>query len=234
MTEKSGSEEPRKILVVGGDERNIPTWAKRAFTIEHVHGESKGGKGRLQVKKNPEAIVVVVEHVSHNYSGQCHELGRALDIPVLKARGGWASAVAGAAKNRCDWFVDAVQRSAESLDAKNPPQSEAGLEAVENAWKDVAEHERKRCDAATKRLGVVQNRLDKVEHTLERVRSGAQERVLAEVRHRASEIREQRDKILRPIADEVIVLSRALIECGGRLERIEERLQSALRSPGEG
>ena len=231
MTESNGK---RQVLVVGGDERNIPVWATRAFSIEHVRGNAHGGNRRLPVKKNPEAIVVIGDHVSHNFSGQAHDLGRALKVPVLKARSGWATAVAGAAKNRLDWFVDAVQVSGESLSAKNPPRSEEAEKAVENAWKETAQYERDRTDAATKRLRDVQTRLDKVEHTLDRVRSGAQERVLGEVRRRANEIRVARDEILRPISEEVIVLSRALHEIGSRLESIEERLQDALRSPSEG
>jgi hypothetical protein len=231
MTEKNGAQPKRQVLVVGGEPKNVPTWAARAFEIEHVTGMAQGGNRRLPVKKNPEAIVVIGDHVSHNFSGQAHDLGRALGVPVLKARSGWATAVAGAAKNRLDWFVDAVQRSGESLEKKNPPRAAEAAEAVENAWKETAQYERDRYDGAGKRLRDVQTRLDKVEHTLERVRSGAQERVLSEIKRRASEIRAQRDEILRPIAKEVVVLSRALVEIGGRLESIEGRLQDALRSP---
>jgi len=233
MTDTNGSTHaPHRVLVVGGDERNVPTWAKGAFEIEHIGGESQ--KGRLAPKANPEAVVVVVDFVSHNFSGQAHDLGRALSIPVLKARSGWASAVAGAAKNRLDWFVDACQTTGEALEQKNPPQSAKAAAAVDNAWKKTAEYERRKCDAATKRLRDVQTRLDKLEHVLARVRSGAQERVLAEVRRRASELRERQDNIVRPVADEIPLLRRALDEVAGRLDSLEERLRDALRSPSGG
>ena len=229
----NGSAERHRILVVGVDARNIPSWAQRAFDIEHVYGEEQGGNRRLPVKRNPEAIVVIGEHISHNFSGQAHDVGRALGVPVLKARSGWATAVAGAAKNRLDWFVDAVQVSGEALEEKNPPRAAEAAELVENAWKETAQYERDRCDAAIDRMKTVTTKLEKTEEILGRVRGGAQERVIAEVQRRAREIKEQRDKLLQPVLDELPVLRIALDKIAGRLDSFEERLRDAIGSASE-
>ncbi len=224
--------ERRRVLVIGGQRKNVPVWAERAFDIDLIEGDHQGGNKSI----NPDpadAIVVAVNWVSHNFSGQAHELGRKWGVPVLKARNGWASAVKGAAMNRLDWFVDAVQVAGESLETKNMPRAIEAVEAVENAWKDAALIEREKAQAAEKRVRTTQRKLEKVESALERVRSGAQDRVIAEVRRRAADVRKQQLAALEPILEEIRSMREASSALTDRLELLERQVEKAVGSKPE-
>lgn len=175
-----------RVLVVGGKDYNIPSWARTAFNIDLYDGE----RGDGTINPTPAALIVVqVNWTSHNLSSQAHQLGRDWNVPVLKARDGWSSAVAHAARNRVDWFVDAVQMASTQLSKKDPPQAEEAVEIVDNAWKATAEYERDRFDAAEKRMVKVETKLKNVEELLARARNGAKERIIEEINRRANEAR---------------------------------------------
>jgi len=222
MSGSNGTHTKHSVLVIGGDARNIPKWARAAFSIEHVYAETGSGNGKLSVKGSPEAIVVITDHVSHNFSDQAISLGRDLKIPVLKARSGWATAVANAAKHRIDWFVDAVQVASEK-DAEHP-----AAEIIDNAWKATAEYERERCEALSDRLKEVQARLLKAEEVAARAKGAAQQRVLAEVARRANEVRKRHTDLIEPVAEEVALLKLGLGRITERLAAIEQRLRGEL------
>lgn len=232
MSTDNGAEEVtarRRVLVIGGRRKNIPIWAERAFDIELVNQEHQGGKKTISPTP-AEAIVVATNWVSHNLSGQAHELGRKWGVPVLKARDGWASAVKYAAQNRVDWFVDAVQVAGESLTTKNTPRAIEAEEAVENAWKYAAHIEREKAKAAEKRVRTVQRRLDKSEKTLSRVRSGAQERVIEEVRRQANEVRQEQQKTLRPLLADLRKAREQTSALTERLELLERQIEKTVGS----
>ena len=229
----------RRVLVVGGKEKNIPVWARNAFEIELVdQQEQSSGKGKLG-SQPADAIVICTVAVSHNFSKQAHELGRDWGVPVLKARDGWSSAVQGAARCGADWFVDAVQRAGENLMMKNAPRAEEAMEAVDNAWKALAVVEREKTVAAMKRLGKLNARLEKIEDAYSRLRSGAQERVLQEIRQRAAEIRQE---LRAPVIGEAVGIVRDVISdfdeasasMRSRLEEIEQRLSNQVDSDPKG
>jgi len=228
----------RRVLVIGGKEKNIPVWARNAFDIELIDQQTQGGKGRLDTQP-ADAIVVCTIAVSHNFSKQAHEMGRVWGVPVLKARDGWSSAVQDAARVRADWFVDAVQMSGEALVAKNPPRAQEALETVDNAWKALAEGEREKADAAIKRMAKLETKLNKVEEAYNRLRSGAQERVLQEIRQRAAELRrEMRAPVIgeaAEIVDGVIdEFDAACASMREKLEEIAQRLKDEVDSgPGD-
>jgi len=231
----SNSPSRPRVLVVGGKEKNIPIWARNAFEIELIDQQAQSsGKGKLGSQR-ADAIVICTVAVSHNFSRQAHELGSEWGVPVLKARDGWSSAVQGAARCGADWFVDAVQMAGESLVAKNAPRAQEALETVDNAWKALAEAEREKADAAIKRMAKLQAKLDKVEDAYSRLRSGAQERVLQEIRQRATELRrEMRAPVIgeaAEIVDGVIAeFDAACAAMRGRLEEIAQRLKDEVDS----
>ena len=239
----------RRVLVVGGKERNIPIWARTAFDIELVSQETGGGKkgkGKLDSYTSgtkPDAIVVCTKFVSHNFAGQAHEMGADLDIPVLKARDGWSTAVSEAARIGTDWFVDAVQVAGSALTVQRPDEALEALDLVDNAWKALAQAEkaqadleREKAEAAIKRMAKVQGKLEKVEGLYERLRSGAADRVMAEIKRRAAEMRkdagsalteEVREAVTSVIAD----FDRAYLAARAQLTEIEKRL--AELDPGD-
>ena len=156
---------------------------------------------------------------------------------MLKARDGWASAAKGAARNKLDWFVDAAQLSGPNLSVKNPPRAKEALEAVDNAWRDLAVVERERAAAAEKRLGKVHSRIDELEEKLARVRSGAQERVIAEVRRLAAETRErhaqERAEALKPLLAEIRMMGEQAEALFLRCQRLEGWVREAVGSVPE-
>ncbi|HET6497160.1 MAG TPA: hypothetical protein VFH61_17560 [Thermoleophilia bacterium] len=230
-----------RVLVVGGQTKNIPIWARSAFEIDLVSQEAGGGKGRGKLASHlsdqePDAIVIAVKFVSHGFSSQAHDLGAELDIPVFKARGGWSTAVEEAARIGTDWFVDAVQQAGSTLTVHSPGAAQEALGVVDNAWKALAhaeqaqaEREREKAQAATRRMSKVQTRLDKVEATYERLRSGAEQRVIAEIQRRAKEMRESNGSALTSEVKEAVVsviaeFDRAYLAARAQLTKIEERL----------
>lgn len=189
-----------RVLVIGGKRKNIPAWAEVAFEIELL--DQDGPKSHINGDRRPaSAIVIYTGAVSRQHSSQAHDLGSSWDVPVLKARDGWCTAVEQAAKIGAAWFVDAVQAGSAAISTKNPPRSEEGLEIVDNAWRTVAEEEVVKRKALERRLRKVQGKLDKVGEALARVRSGAEERIVAEIRRRAAEVRAERAEIQRERAD---------------------------------
>lgn len=218
----------RRVLVVGGAWHNIPTWARDAFEIEHVDQEQ--GTGNLKPKNEADCIVLQINWISHNMSGQAHDIGRKWGVPVLKARDGWSSAVAHAARNKVDWFVDAVQLAGRRR-LKTEPEVAAEIEeTVDNAWRDTAQHERDRAEAAQKRLQKVQVKLDKVSSAYERVRSGAEQRVIQAVNQRAAELRGRRDVELDKIRKELYSLANEARSFIGRVESLEAVLRNGVKS----
>jgi hypothetical protein len=211
----------RCVLVVGGSWRNIPSWARDAFDIEHIDQEH--GDGPFRVKQKADCIVVQVNWTSHAMSGQAHDLGRDWDVPVLKARDGWSSAVAHAARNKVDWFVDAVQLAGRRRKKTEPEKAAEIEEVVDNAWKEHALNEREKAEAAERRLQKIQTKLDKVTAAYERLRSGAEQRVLQAINQRARELREnmavERGE-LQTHLDEMATDAAAFIDRLRSLERV--------------
>jgi hypothetical protein len=224
----------RRVLVVGGKDYNVPTWARRAFVIDLIDADTNSGNATLNPPR-ADVIVVQVNYCSHNFSGQAHELGRKWGVPVLKARDGWSSAVAHAARNKVDWFVDAVQLAGQRLETKNPPQAEEALEAVENAWKETAQYEREKAAALAIRMTRLEAKLEKVSDAYDRIRSGAEQRVLAAIQQQRAVLKRQATDDGEWARVEVGMMKEAVEAVYLRLERLEQHLQEGVSSdPSEG
>jgi hypothetical protein len=195
-----------RILVVGGNTKNIPPWAAAAFDITLI--DQHAPKTPIETPSTPaRAIVIWTAAVSHQHSGQCHKIGADWGVPVLKAANGWSSAVQQAAACGAQWFVDASQRGAASVE------DVAALEAVDNAWRDLAEREVAKQVALSRRLRKVQDRLDREKAANAGLRSGAEERVIAEIRRQAASVRQER-RAVREIVESALT---QLKEAHGRL-----------------
>jgi len=219
-----------RVLVIGGKRKNIPAWADAAFEI--VLLEQEGPKARIEPPEAPcSAIVIYTGAVSHQHSGQAHEMGSTWDVPVLKARDGWSTAVQQAAQIGATWFVDAVQTGAAAISDKNPPRAEEAAKIVDNAWRDHAEQEAARSDGLEKRLRKVQVKLDKANEVIARLRSGAEERILSEIRRRAAEVRQEREglktekRIVHGITQDLASWLGKAADLHAHLKEVEARLQ---------
>jgi hypothetical protein len=219
------------VLAIGGS--SVPRWVHAAFDVQHVDDEV--GKGKIEVRGAPDIVVVNVDFVSHQYSWQGHEIGAKLKIPVLHARGGWSSAVEEAAKQRIDWFVSAVGGV-----AQDKPEVAAEVTAVvDNAWETAVTYERARATAAEKRLAKETKWRTELESNLRRLRSGAEDRIVSEIRRRATELRtaaERRDEAVKAHVGKLVESTLAALgtafavqgELAKALRHVEETARGAL------
>lgn len=221
----------KQVLAIGGS--SVPRWVYAAFDVQHVDDEN--GKGIFEVRGTPDVVVVNVDFVSHQYSWQGHEIGAKLKVPVLHARGGWSSAVESAAKLKLDWFVQAVSGVAEA----KPELATETVPVVENAWEQAVTYERDRADAAEKRLSKERIRREAAESTLKRLRGGAEERIVLEIRRRATELRtaaERRDEAVKEQVGKLVASTLAALgtafaaqgELAKALRLVEETARAAL------
>jgi len=214
----------KNVFVIGGRGNNIPKWAWAAFEIEHVDREESTGK--FAPKAQPDAIVVNVDFVSHQYSSQAHEWGSSLKIPVLHARSGWSSAVEEAAKLGIDWFVRSVQAAGKSM----IEESQAVETMAESAWESAVAYERARADAAIKRLRKEATRREQLEHTLKRLRDGAEQRIVGEIRLRAAQMRDAQRERDQQLADLGRTTAKALEVAMTAHEMMTRAFQDVIRA----
>jgi hypothetical protein len=211
----------KQVLAIGGS--TVPRWVHSAFDVQHIGDEA--GKGKIDVRGDPDIVVVNVDFVSHQYSGQAHEIGAARKIPVLHARGGWSSAVEEAAKQRLDWFVNAVGGI-----AQDKPEVAAEVSAVvDNAWEQAVADARARADAAEKRLAKERSWREELESNLKRLRSGAEDRIVSEIRRRAAELRLAADRRDDAVKEHVTKLVESTLAALGTAFAVQGELAKALR-----
>lgn len=221
MAESNGHRRHR-LLVVGGRENNIPAWAEAAFEVELISGEQESGRGKLEPKQAAEAVVIHLDFISHNYADQAREWAGKWNVPWFGVRKGWSSAVDRAARMGLVWFVDAVQLGGEAISSSNAPRAEEAKAIVENAWKEAAEYAQARAAAAEKRLGQEVKRREGIESVLIRVRGGAEQRIVGEIRRRAAEVRASEHQRLAPIRSASAELIRSV-------RKAQDVIASALR-----
>lgn len=219
-----------RLLVVGGRDNNVPAWADAAFEVELVRCDvATDGKGKLEPKHRAEAIVIHLDFVSHNFSEQARAIAGEWNVPWFGVRKGWSSAVDRAARMGLNWFVDAVQTGGEAVAGKNEPRAEEAKALVENAWKDAAEYAQARAAAAEKRLGQETKKREQIESTLDRLRSGAEARIVGEIRRRAAEVRASEHLRLAPIRKAAADLVRSVRKSQDVIVAAQDAVASALR-----
>jgi len=218
-----------RLLVVGGRDNNVPAWAEAAFEVELITGEQESGRGKLEPKQAAEAVVIHLDYVSHNYADQAREWAGKWNVPWFGVRKGWSSAVDRAARMGLAWFVDAVQLGGEAVAGKNEPRAEEAKQLVENAWKDAATYAQARAAAAEKRLGQETKRREQIEGVLDRVRGGAEQRIVSEIRRRAAEVRASEHQRLGPIRKASADLIRSVRKSQEVIVTAQNAIASALR-----
>lgn len=229
-----------RILVVGGLPYNIPKWAHHAFEIDLIEGCSSGGTGPLVPKTVPDAVVIRIDFVSHGYSEQAVDFARSHSIPWFTCRGGWSSVIERAVQQGIDWFADAIQSAGEELLEDGDENGVEVTDAVDNAWKTLADYERRKAHAAETRLGKERRKREKAEEHLRALRSGAEQRIISAIRQQAQEVRESElSKLasIREAATKVVkdaeATERAVETALERLRQSCEVLRQLLAKGGE-
>lgn len=198
MAAANGTQTRKRILVVGGQENSVPAWAEAVFEIDRA--ACGGGKEKGKLDASPaDAIVILTDRVAYDISLQACELGRLWGVPIFRSARGWSAAVAEATRIGATWFVDAVQRGGTMLADKNAPRAAEAAEIVDNAWKATAEYEVERARALERQLAKERERREEVEQLLARVRSGAEQRIVGEIRKRAADVKAHEHERLVPV-----------------------------------
>jgi len=196
--------EMKRILVVGGMDKNIPTWIQKSFDIEHYEQQAHF-KREIAPSDKPDVVIVLKSWISHKQCADAREFASSNGIPFIVSDGGWSMAVQRAVESGLDWFAHAVDKSLKTLDEEQAKEAD-GL--VERAWEGAYKREYERAHALEKRL-----KKDRKHHedtiikleSLER-RENAATRVIAEVREAARKHQETSDQTraeIRRVADEL-------------------------------
>jgi hypothetical protein len=195
--------------VVGGKGHNIPVWAAAAFEIELIEGDAQGGVRKIAPQR-ADAVVIDIQHVSHNFSTQARDWARSWDAPWFSVHGGWSMAVRRAAEQGIAWFVDAIQAGGQIATEQGDPSAAEAAEVVDNAWRSAADYEREKTKALERRLRKETARADRATQARDKQRLGAEQRIINEIRRRASGLRAAEIARLGPICSAAACLLRAV------------------------
>lgn len=220
----------KRILLVGGHWKNVPAWVRASFDLEHVAQDRDTGSLETAKAAQADVVVILTSWCSYHTSLQAHELARQWGVPALHSRQGWSAVLQEAGRRGLTWLMDAVKAHGDS-----PEPSESAQEArgeVEGAWKAVAEDSQARERALEKRLAKVERAMAEQGAHLTRLRSGAEARVLAEIRRRANEVRQSERARLIPLQEAVTKLLAALEPVGQVQAQLKSLLQDPAHPPG--
>jgi len=168
----------KRILVVGGIDKNVPAWIHRAFEVEHYEQQAHF-KRIIAPKDRPDAVIALKSWISHKQCQDARDFAVENGVPFIMSDGGWSMAVQRALESGLDWFAHAVDKSIKDLSEKDAQEAD---EVVERAWEGAYKREYEKTKALEKRL-----RKDR--EVVERTQAAAK-RVIAEVRE-AARIRQE-------------------------------------------
>jgi hypothetical protein len=195
----------RKLFVVGGKDRNVPSWIKAAFEVEQFD-QDEGSRGRVpEPKATPDVIVVMKSWIGHKHYYDAKALAERLEVPLIEAAGGWSAAVQGAAEQELDWFLSAIEKTKDSEEVK--AEKVDVVEVIDSAWRQAYDREWAARTALERRYGKDRARFEAAQERLRSVagRETAALRVIAEVREAARLQRENLDQAkeeIRKLSDE--------------------------------
>jgi hypothetical protein len=194
----------KRILVVGGLNKNIPTWIQKTFEVEHVEQQSHF-KRVIAPKDRPDLVIALKSWISHKQCADAREFAESSSIPFIMTDGGWSQAIQRAIESGLDWFTRDLDNSLSKFKEDEAKEVDTTLD---RAWEDAYKREYERSHALEKRLKKDRMRLEEALAKLESAerRESAAARVIAEVRDAAKkhqEISEQTRAEIRRVASEL-------------------------------
>lgn len=204
----------RRILVVGGVDKNIPTWIRCAFEIDHFESEH-GRNVAPSSKAAVDAVIVLNAWVSHKHYYDARSFAESRKVPCLVSPGGWSKAIRLAAEIGLDWFISAIEQAKDRM-LREEDQEELD-QVIDNAWREAYEREWAKNQVLEKRLAKDRKMFDKAlaSKAKARTREEAANRVITEVREAAKRQREHLDKAtieVRETAERVAAENAVLAE----------------------
>lgn len=83
------ADQKKKVLVIGGIDKNIPPWIITAFDVEHI--EQQDHFKRLIAPKNkPDVVIALKSWLSHKQCNDAREFAVTNEIPFIISDGGWS------------------------------------------------------------------------------------------------------------------------------------------------
>lgn len=185
-------ETKKRVLVIGGMDKNIPTWIHKTFEVEHYEQETHF-KRAIAPKERPDVVIVLKSWISHKQCADAKDYATKNNIPFIMADGGWAMAVQRAVEAGLDWFAHDIDKSLGKM--AEPVKKEAD-EVVERAWEGAYKREFERSKAFEKRHIKDREKLEKAEASLAAAekREDAAERVIAKIREAAQERKQDNER----------------------------------------
>lgn len=185
--------EMKRILVVGGIDKNIPNWIQKSFEVEHYE-QQPHFKRTIAPKDRPDLVIALKSWISHKQCSDAREFASENGIPFIVSDGGWSMAIQRAIENGITWFAQTVDKSLKSL---SEAESKEVDDLVERAWEGAYKREYEKVQALEKRMRKDRARLEEVLLKLASAerRDEAAARVIAEVREAARKHKESEERI---------------------------------------
>lgn len=223
----------RRIMVVGGVDKNIPNWIRSAFELEHFTSE-RGVSEALSSSTPFDAVIVLNAWVSHRHYYDARSFAESRNIPCLTSPGGWSKAVRLAAEIGLDWFIASIEQAKDRT--LNEDDKEEIEHVIDNAWREAYEREWAKNQVLERRLAKDRKACDKARTSKIKAkrREEAADRVIAEVREAAKRQRKHLDEAtaeVRRTAEKVAAENAVLSDC---LSEHFDELRSLLDRLGRG
>lgn len=182
----------KRILVVGGMDKNIPNWIHKVFEVEHYEQEAHF-KRVIAPKERPDVVIALKSWISHKQCADARDYAIKNEIPFVMADGGWSTAIQRAVEGGLDWFAHDIDRS---LGKMSEPVKKEADELIERAWEGAYRRELERAEALEKRHRKDRQKLESALARLDAAekRESAAARVIAEVREAARQRKEDTEK----------------------------------------
>lgn len=185
--------EMKRILVVGGIDKNIPSWIQKSFEIEHYE-QQPHFKRTIAPKDRPDLVIALKSWISHKQCSDARTFASENGIPFIVSDGGWSMAIQRAIENGITWFAQTVDKSLKTLSEQESKEVDV---IVERAWEGAYKREYEKVQALEKRMRKDRTRLEEALAKLESAerRDAAAARVIAEVREAARKHKESEERI---------------------------------------
>lgn len=206
----------RRLYIVGGKGKNVPSWLNSAFDYEQFDQENSKTR-TLEPQKTPDAVIVLSSWIGHEHFYGARDLAERLNIPMLLSPGGWSSSLKSAADLGVDWYINDIERC-KTGPALTKPQIEEVETFIDNAWREAYNREWAARKALERRYSKTRTKLEIAQDALVilREKDAAAQRVIAEIREAATAQR----KVTEDIQDRSARVTHALIEHMAALENM--------------
>lgn len=217
----------RRIYIVGGKDKNVPSWLSSAFDYEQFEQDHTRGR-TTDPSKKPDAIVVLSSWVGHKHFYDARDLAEKLEIPMLLSPGGWSASLKSAADLGVEWFISDIEAAKHKGVAGSPEVIDIE-NFIDNAWREAYNREWSAREALERKLGKERVKFERAQEELALLkdRDAAAKRVVTEIRTAAALQRKEMEAHEREIHARSSRVARALTTHLSSLDELFEVAEAA-------